>query len=190
MPSTTSTHWVSVRLRWKRLRRLCTAFGPALKQGQPELAIISTSRIMRSACLRQARKPWMHSTCSKRGTQPAYLAILTGMPHGSKYSINRANAAVKFNDYIWRPSFRSMTHIQAIAQQQQCDTHSRPPGKIMAKSHAAMVCTSVSDAWTLRTQLGRRTREAFFRMMWTSIDKYVPYSSQRSQRPAPLRRSP
>ena len=59
------TTWDSGRVRWKRLRRAVTARGPALKQGQPLFCIISTSRMMRSACLRHARKPWMHSTCSK-----------------------------------------------------------------------------------------------------------------------------
>ena len=59
-----------------------TARAPALKQGQPELAIISTSSMMRSAWLRQARKPWMHSTCAAAAAGRAERAGRGGT-HGS-----------------------------------------------------------------------------------------------------------
>ena len=55
--------------RKQRRARERTARAPALKQGQPELAIISTSSMTRSARLRQARKPWMHSTCAGNSPQ-------------------------------------------------------------------------------------------------------------------------
>lgn len=63
--STVAHTWGSGRLRWKRLRRAWRARWPPLKAGQPHPCIISTSRMMRSACLRQARKPRIMSTCTQ-----------------------------------------------------------------------------------------------------------------------------
>ena len=59
----------SGRLRWNRRRSCCTVRAPPLKHGKPQPAIISASSSTRSACLRHARKPWMHSTCAQPRAQ-------------------------------------------------------------------------------------------------------------------------
>ncbi len=68
--------WGSGRLRWKRLRRACRARWPPLKAGQPHPCIISTSRMILSACFRQAKNPWIISTCKLPHSESlAWVAI-------------------------------------------------------------------------------------------------------------------
>ena len=58
-----------------------------MKAGHPLVDIMSTSRMILSACLRQARKPWMHSTCSNR---QAWCLQLLCVGHGRQLTVGQA----------------------------------------------------------------------------------------------------